>query len=169
MAKTRKQKEELLAKYENFIKQANAIYFVNANLSANDTNAFRKKLNNVNSKYHLLKNSLINLAIKKVLEKDYEFKGKVSGVVVFGDVVESAKLLEELKKEGKATYIASLFEKDIKSEEFISKLASLESRDVLLGKLMYLINYPTTGLARALANNIQKLLYALEAVKTSKS
>lgn len=169
MAKTRRQKEQLLAKYEDFIKQANAIFFVSTNLNVNDTNAFRKKLNNTNSKYHLLKNSLINLAIKKVLEKDYEFKGKVSGVFVYGDIVESAKLLEQLKKEGKASYIASLFEGEIKPEDFIEKLAKLESKDVLLGKLIYLINYPTTGLAIALANNIQKLLYALEAVKTSKS
>lgn len=169
MAKTRKQKEKILSKYQELINTAKAVFLISANLNGNETTGLRKKLNDFNAKFHLLKNSLITLAIKNTLNKSLVLTGKVSGVFVHGDIAEAAKCIEELKKEGKAIYINSIFEGDIKSGDFIEKLAKLESKEVLLSKLVYLVNYPTTGLARSLSNNIQKLIYALEAVKASKN
>lgn len=169
MAKTREQKEKILSKYQELINTAKAVFLINANLNGNETTGLRKKLNDFHAKFHLLKNSLITLAIKNILNKNLVFTGKVSGVFVHGDIAEAAKCIEELKKEGKAIYINSIFEGDIKSGDFIEKLAKLESKEVLLSKLVYLVNYPTTGLARSLSNNIQKLIYALEAIKASKN
>jgi large subunit ribosomal protein L10 len=121
------------------------------------------------AKYSIVKNTIFRIAAKNAMDADLNLSGSTSIIVANGDVVESAKLLAELKKEDKATYVLAILEGKILPGEQIEALSKLESKEQLLAKLMYLVNYPTTGLARALNNNIEKLAYALNAVKDSKS
>ncbi len=50
----------------------------------------------------------------------------------------------------------------------VSKLASLPSRDMLLGKLVGQLNAPIQGLHYGLQWNLNKLVWALDAVKGTK-
>lgn len=168
MAKTKAQKQEILKQYEEYLQNAKAIYIASGDLTANDSNAFKKKLSGDQAKYSIVKNTLFTLAAKNVLSQDLNLSGKNSVVVCLEDVVSPAKSLAELKKESKLNYVMGILEGKIIDASKVEELSKLESREQLLGKLVYLVNYPTTGLARALANNIQKLMYALNAVKDSK-
>lgn len=168
MAKTRKQKEEILAQYEQYLKGAKAVYLASTKLNANEANALKKKLKEQDATYGVIKNTIFTIATKNALGEEIKLDGPVAAVVSNGDVVEAAKLLATLKKEDKASYVLTVLEGKILEAEKIDALSKLESREVLLSKLVYLVNYPTTGLARALANNVQRLMYALNAVKDSK-
>lgn len=169
MAKSRQQKEDILSQYEEYLKNAKAVYLASTKLNANEANALKKKLVATDSKYNVIKNTIFGLAAKNALGEELNLEGPVSAVFSNGDVVEAAKLLAELKKEDKATYVYAILDGKLLDAEKIDALAKLESKEVLLGKFMYLVNYPTTGLARALANNIEKLAYALNAVKDNKA
>jgi large subunit ribosomal protein L10 len=169
MAKTRNQKEEILSQYETYLKEAKAIYLASTKLDANEANQLKKKLKSHDAKYSIVKNTIFRIAAKNAMDADLNLSGSTSIIVANGDVVESAKLLAELKKEDKATYVLAILEGKVLPGEQIEALSKLESKEQLLAKLMYLVNYPTTGLARALNNNIEKLAYALNAVKDSKS
>jgi len=168
MAKTKQQKQDILATYSEQIKNAKAIYLAATKLNANEANDLKKKIYPDQASYSVVKNTLFTLAAKNVLGEDIALSGPNSALICNDDVVSPAKALAELKKQDKANYVLCILDGKVLEAEKISALASLESKEELLGKLMYLVNYPATGLARALNNNIQKLLYALNAVKDSK-
>ncbi len=168
MAKTRQQKQEILSSYEDYIKGAKAIYLASTQLTSNEANDLKKKLFPDSASYSVIKNTLFVKASKNVLGEEVYLEGQNSAFICNEDVVNPAKLLAELKKMKKAEYVLCILDGKVIDSSKIGALASLESREQLLGKLMYLVNYPTTGLARALANNIQKLAYALNAVAATK-
>lgn len=166
MAKTRQQKQAILDTYEGYLKNAKAIYLAETSLNANESNELKKKMHPSQAKYAIIKNTLFTLATKNVLNYDLDLKGQIGAFVcTTEEVVEAAKALSDLKKDKKATYVLCLLDGQVIEINRIDALANLESKEQLLGKLMYLMNYPTVGLARALNNNIEKLLYALNAVK----
>lgn len=158
----------MLSAYEGYLKNAKAVYLASTKLTANESNALKKKLVPSDAKYSIVKNTIFTIAAKNVLGEELNLEGPVSVVVSNGDVVEAAKALAELKKEDKATYVLCILDGKVMEAEKIEALSKLESREQLLGKLVFLVNYPTTGLARSLNNNIEKLLYALNAVKDTK-
>ena len=158
----------MLSTYEGYLKNAKAVYLASTKLNANESNTLKKKLKTSDALYSVVKNTLFALAAKNTLGEEITLSGPVGIVVSNGDVVEAAKALAELKKDDKATYVLCILDGKIMDAEKIEALSKLESREQLLGKLVFLVNYPTTGLARALNNNIEKLAYALNAVKDSK-
>lgn len=168
MAKTKQQKQDILQSYEEYFKNAKAIYLASTHLGANETTELKKNLLGNNSRYAVVKNTLFALAAKNVLGAEMTLEGQHSAFVCEDDVVAPAKALATLKKDDKAQYILCILDGKVLDASKIADLANLESKEQLLGKLMYLVNYPTTGLARALSNNMEKLLYALNAVKDSK-
>lgn len=169
MAKTKAQKKEMLSQYEKYLKDAKAVYLASTKLTANESNQLKKQLKSNDAVFLVVKNTLFTIAAKNVLGEDISLEGPVGVVAVNGDVVEAAKTLAALKKDEKATYVLTVLDGKVMEADKIDALSKLESKEQLLGKLVYLVNYPTTGLARALANNIQKLMYALNAVSESKS
>ncbi len=168
MAKTKAQKSELLDRYEQYLKEAKAVYLASVKLTANETIELKRSLKNHDAVYTVVKNTLFRIAVHNVLNKEIDLKGPISAIAVKGDIVEVAKELAKLKKTEKAHFISMILDGNIDDGTKIDQISKLESREQLLGKLIYLLNYPTAGLARALANNIQKLLYALNAVKDLK-
>lgn len=159
----------MLSQYESYLKDAKAVYLASTKLTANESNKLKKDLKAGNAVFSVVKNTLFEIAAKNVLGEDLTLEGPIGVVAVNGDVVEAAKTLAGLKKEDKATYILTILDGKVMEADKIDALSKLESREVLLGKFVYLVNYPTTGLARALANNVQRLMYALNAVKDSKN
>lgn len=165
MAKTREQKQSILDTYSEQLKNAKAIYLTSTKLNANEANELKKKLHPEDASYSIIKNTLFTIAAKNALGEEIDLAGQNAAVICNNDVVAPAKALAELKKSDKAEYVLCILDGKILDSTKIADLANLESREELLGKLMYLVNYPATGLARALNNNVQKLLYALNAVK----
>jgi large subunit ribosomal protein L10 len=168
MAKTREQKKDILAIYEDYLKKAKAIYLASTRLSANEASDIKKKLNSDKASYSVVKNTLFTLATKNVIGESLTLEGQHAAVFCLEDVVEPAKSLAGLKKEDKAKYVLCIYEGKVLDSSKIENIANLESKEQLLGKFMYLVNYPTTGFARVLSNNIERLAYALNAVKDAK-
>jgi large subunit ribosomal protein L10 len=106
-------------------------------LSVAQLKTLRRSLGD-NAQYAVVKNTLTKIAANEagITELDALFQGSTAAAFVTGDPVESAKALRDFAKENPALVIKGgvLDGKTMSAEEF-TKLADLESREVLLAKL----------------------------------
>lgn len=115
--------------------------------------AFRKSIRESRAHYRVSKNTLLRLAVK---ETPFEvltqhFKGSTAVATSEGDIVALAKAVSTFLKDNPAASFkgAILDGKAVSVQEF-QAIAELPSRDVLISKLLYLMQYPVSGLAIAL-------------------
>jgi len=131
----------------------------------------RRALKKTDGEFVVAKNRLI---LRSLGDKAESLKDKLteSTAVLFAYADEVAPLKEMLKffkSAGIGKTKAGLLGNTVLSEADLTKFATLPSREVLLGKLVGQLNAPIQGLHYALSWNINKLVWALNAVKTKKS
>jgi len=106
-------------------------------LSVTSMKALRRSLGGTN-KYSVAKNTLMRIAAKNagVEISDELLKGPSAVAFINGDPIDAAKSLRDFAKENPALVIkGGIYEGKSVTTEEIMKLANLESREVLLGKL----------------------------------
>ncbi|NYG58805.1 large subunit ribosomal protein L10 [Nocardioides daedukensis] len=115
-----------------------------------------------NANYAVVKNTLAKIAANEVGIEGFDdlLAGPTAIAFINGDVVEAAKGLRDFAKANPALIIkGGVLDGDFLSASEIAKLADLESREVLLGKLagamlaslsqaVYLLNAPLSQAAR---------------------
>lgn len=115
--------------------------------------AFRKSIRESRAKYRVSKNTLLRRAVEETVFAPLapHFKGATAVATTETDVVALAKAVSTFLKEnpGAAFKGAILDGKSVTVQEF-QAIAELPSREVLIGKLLYLMQYPISGLAVAL-------------------
>ena len=119
------------------------------------------------------KKTLLKLALKeaKVSSADAgAFKGSVSMLLAHGDEVAPAKVLETFRKTHEnVAVIGGLLESKWIGPDQIKALSALPSKQELIGRVVGTIAAPLRGLASVLQGNLRSLVYALNAIKDSKS
>lgn len=173
MAKTRRQKEDVVKFYKQNLKESTgAIFTDNPGLSANEVVSLKKKLSGVQAHFHVLSNRLFKLAAKDKLSEEEQsmFAGPTTAIFTSGEITESAKILKEFSKdiENKPTIKGGLLESIFINAEKTATLAELPSKEGLLAQTVYMFNAPLSGFANVLRGNIRDLVYALNAVKEKK-
>ena len=131
----------------------------------------RRNLKKTDGEFMVAKNRLI---LRALGDKAESMKDKLTDTtaVLFAyadEVAPLKELLKFFKTVGLGKTKAGLLGAQVLSDEALSRLASLPSRDVLLGNLVRQLNAPIQGLHYALQWNMNKLVWALDAVKTKKS
>ncbi|MBK9794929.1 MAG: 50S ribosomal protein L10 [Holophagaceae bacterium] len=112
--------------------------------------AFRKSIRESKAQYRVSKNTLLRLAVK---DTSFEalggsFKGSSAIATTHVDVVALAKAVNGfLKDNPAATFKAGVMDGKLFDAKQLQVLAELPSRDVLIAKLLYLMQYPISGLA----------------------
>ena len=85
------------------------------------------------------------------------------------EVAPLKEMLKFFKAAGMGKAKAGIMGTTVMTEKDVTRLATLPSKEVLLGKLVGQLNAPIQGLHYALSWNINKLVWALNAVKGKKS
>jgi large subunit ribosomal protein L10 len=123
-------------------------------------NTIRKRLREVDAKFHVTKNSYIKAA---GTEKNYpaDIQKDLSGqtAIVFGDkdVCAAAKVIAGANKEFQKPVIKSgVLDGTFLSASEVQGLADVGSKDNLLAKLLGVLNAPAGAIARAIAAKIEK-------------
>jgi large subunit ribosomal protein L10 len=115
--------------------------------------AFRKSVRDSKGNYRVAKNTLLRLAVKETPFESLgtQFKGNSAVATTKGDIVALAKAIQNfLKDNPAATFKAAIMDgKSVTPAEF-KAIAELPSREALIGKLLFLMQYPIQGLAVAL-------------------
>ncbi|OGR81832.1 MAG: 50S ribosomal protein L10 [Elusimicrobia bacterium RIFCSPLOWO2_01_FULL_64_13] len=140
-------------------------------LPTTDLNELREKLSAVNCRYGIVKNTLTRIALKNIgLEAFVKyFTGPTAVAFQKGDPSALSKILVEFaKKNEKLKIVAGCLAGKLLTEKEIGVLASLPSREALLGILAGTLNAPIQRVASVLAAPVRKLAMLLKALEIQK-
>lgn len=167
MAITKERKEELVAQYADLLSRSQAVIFTDyRGLTAAQIGGLRNKLREVDSRYHVIKNRLLRLALQNAGQPVPEeiMDGPVAASFCLGEVSPVAKALADFAKESKILTIkGGLLGSSVMSAADVEALANLPSREVLLAQVLAGMQAPISGLVTVLGGTIRGLLNVLNA------
>jgi len=167
LAITKKKKQELVAQYTDLLSRSQATILTDyRGLTATEISGLRNKLREVDSQYHVIKNTLFRLALQNVGHSVPEelLVGPVAVSFCLGEIPPSAKTLVDFAKDSKVLIIkGGLLSGKAVGVEDIQALASLPSREVLLAQVLAGMQSPISGLVTVLSGPIRGLLNVLKA------
>jgi large subunit ribosomal protein L10 len=165
-------KKQIVKDLEDKFARSKVVILTNFNgLDVATMSSLRRQLRDANVEYRVVKNSLLARASENnsvALIKD-KLKEATAVAYSFDDPVAPAKVLSAFAKENEKLKIkAGVLQGKVLSAEAVVALASLPSREVLLGQVLSVMIGVPTAMVRALNNIPQKFLYALTALKDQK-
>ncbi|MBU0649128.1 50S ribosomal protein L10 [Patescibacteria group bacterium] len=174
MPKTKEQKKKVVDQLKEKFGKAKSVVFADfQGLKVSEIEELRNKCHEQDIDYTVAKKTLLRLALKEAELKDIEPKEILGSLAtVFGaeDEVAPAKLLAEFAKTHQALEIkAGILEGKLVGADVIIALSKVPSKPELYAKLVGTINAPISGFVNILAGNLRSLVYALNAIKQSKS
>lgn len=140
-------------------------------LTVEDITDLRRKLQQENGDYTVIKNTLAKIAFKGTDFEgiDEHLKGPSAIAFGFGDQVSPAKVLTKFIKEKKKTEIrGGMLDGKVLSVEQVRELSNLPSKEELLAKILGGLNSPATGLANTVTGVMRALVRAIDEVRKQK-
>ena len=141
-------------------------------LTVPEMEALRRHLRASEVEYKVVKNTLAKKAAEgtDIFQATDRLRGPIGIAWGYGDPITPIKALSEFirKQQGFEMY-AGILEGKLLGPKELKAVAQLPSREVMIGKMLGSIRSPLFGLAGVLQGIQRKLVYALNAVKESKS
>lgn len=174
MAKSKNQKEAILAKLKEKLTSMKSVVFANfSGIGVKDIESLRKKCREEGSEYLVAKKTLLK---KALLDNGYEyfadqeFAGEVAAIFGDKDEVVPARLVSEFAKNHEQMKIlAGILEGKIIDENKVDALSKLPGRDELIAKVVGSIAAPLSGMVNVLQGNLRNFVYVLGTIKEKKS
>ncbi|MDP2690974.1 MAG: 50S ribosomal protein L10 [bacterium] len=149
MATSRQQKEEILKRITDSMRDAKSVVFADLHgMSVEDSQALRNVLREHGVRTQVAKKTLIVLAGK---ENGYEIDkamldGQIAIAFSMDDEVAAAQQLYKLgKKNEKIKLVGGIFEGKVASKSLIMEVAQMPSKEELLAKLVGSMRAPLAG------------------------
>jgi large subunit ribosomal protein L10 len=163
----RKEKALVVSDLGEKVKGFQAVVLTNyRGLNVEKMNHLRQRLREEKISYHVVKNTLMKLASKGTdLEKlgNY-FEGPTAMAISYGDPVLLAKILSEFVKTQPSLEIkVGLIQGKVTSPEEVKALATMPSREVLLGQILGGIQGTASQLGTVIYNAIKQVLGIIQA------
>ena len=133
-----------------------------------DATELRRKIREINGSYVVVKNTLAMRAAKqtKLEQLASYFQGPTGVAYHRKDIVGLAKLLTEVSKNNpNIAFKAALVEGKVVPTSEIQTLASMPAREVMLSKLVFLLNAPLQRLNTVLRAPLRDLALVLKQVR----
>lgn len=141
-------------------------------LNVQEVTELRKKLREAGVEYKVIKNTMTSRAAKaaNIDGLDTYLSGPTALAFSYSDPVTPAKILATFAKDHKKLELkGGILEGKVISADSIRDLASLPTREILLGQLAGMLQSPIRGLVTVLSGPMRKLAYAVEAVRKQKA
>ena len=142
---------------EKFEKAQTAVLVDYRGLNVAEVTELRNQLRKAGVEYAVLKNTMINLAVKDMGFDGFEKHLEGPTAVAFGyeDAIAPAKILSEFAKKNKnLTVKCGVCDGAYLDEAGVAALANTPSREVLIAKIM-----------GSMMSSVSKFVYALEAIR----
>jgi large subunit ribosomal protein L10 len=173
MAKTREQKEAEVQEIVEGLGEAKSVVLADLSpLKVSESTDLRHKASEEDVKIRAVKKTLFNMACKeaKVECDETALEGSIMLLMGTGDEIAPAKLVADLRKTHKELGIqGGLLESRWVSSEEVIALAKLPSKEQLIAQVVGSVRAPLSGLVGVLQGNMRGLVYALNAIKDTKS
>jgi large subunit ribosomal protein L10 len=166
LAFTKEEKKALVGQYERLLKDSHAIFVMSySKMSMANVNAVRSAAREFGGEIHVVKNTLMKIALKNAgyVDSDLFNESSVVGFAL-GDVPGLAKVLNKtIKEESFFALKGGYLEKELMEPKQIVMLAELPSREQVRAQLLALINTPATKLVRTIKEPARGLAAVLKA------
>jgi len=156
--------EELVSKLN---KKNNIILTNYSGIKVSEINSLRKKLQEENIDYKVIKNNLFKKAWENVssVNIDEHLKGPIAIAFTNDDLSTAAKILKSFKKEqNNFQYSIGIMKDIIYNNTEINKISEIPSKDVLISQIMSLINSGANNLALIINQTIATLARGINEV-----
>jgi large subunit ribosomal protein L10 len=167
LAKSKQQKEAMLAEYIEWLSKSQAVVLVEyAGLKMKDLDAFRAKAREAGGEFHIVKNTLAKLALEKAgfsVPADFTHNSTAIGFS-YKDPAGFAKALTEVAKGKEAVKLKGGFlgAEVLKSTQ-VKALADLPPLPVVRAQLLGVLQAPASKLVRTLAEPGRSLASVVKA------
>ena len=168
----RAKKKTVVAELGEKLKRMNSMFLAEySGLNVAQITRLRKELRNVDVEFSVVKNSLLKIAsggTKAEAIRD-KFIGPNAIVCIYKDPTSAAKVLAGLAKDMPLLKLKAGFlgTQTLNTEEIL-KLATIPSKEILIARLMGLLQGTTQRLLYVLSGNVSKLMMTLNAIKMQK-
>lgn len=166
MAKTKKQKKEIIKEIENNLDKQKSIYFIDfKGVEADDLFKIRKEIKEKGGRLYVTKKTLAETAFnnKKIKLPKEQTQGQLALVFSFEDEIAPAKTVYEHQKEkGAPALLGAMLEGGFLSQKETLELAQLPSLKELQRKLVQSLQAPLYNLQNSLVNPIKGLMFILK-------
>ena len=133
-----------------------------------DATELRRRIREIDGSYIVVKNTLAIRASKETKLEPLQpfFQGPTAVAFHRKDVVSLAKLLTEVTKSNpNVQFKAALVEGKLVSTSEIQALASLPSREIMLGRLLFMLTAPLQRFAAVLKAPLRDLVLVLKQIQ----
>lgn len=157
--------EEITEKLNN----SNAVYITNyTRMSVSDMGELRGKFRNGNVLFKVYKNTLVKRAMDTIggYEKLYPYLEDQNGFAFVNDELSApAKVLRDyIKERKKPQFRAALIDGDYYGEDQLEALASMKSKDEVIGDIMGLLMSPITTIVSGLQAQGGNIVGAIQTI-----
>jgi large subunit ribosomal protein L10 len=163
----RTEKGEVIAGFSEKLKGFQAVVLTNyRGLAVEQMNQLRRRLREEKISYQVVKNTLMRLASEGTdLEKlDQYFEGPTAIAIAYDDPVPLAKILSDfVKTQPKLEIKAGLVQGRAVPSDQVKALATMPSREIILGKVLGTVQGPAAQMGGILYNALQQVLGILKA------
>ena len=165
MAFTKEQKKELVAKYETWLKDSRAVYVMSYHkMRKHNIDALRAEAREIGGEFHVVKNTLMNLALKNIGWEDTSLFDQSSMLAIaFDDVPGMAKLVDKAGSTELFAIKGGYMDGAPLDADAVVLLAKLPSVEQMRAQLLALIQTPATRLVRTLAEPARMLAAVVQA------
>lgn len=157
---------------DKFLRAKSVVFTDYTGMTVAEMSDLRNILRSSKIEYRVIKNNLARIAARETplsILKPEEYKGPIGIALGYDDpLLVVKKVLEFTEKNEKLKVKNSVVEGRLLSPEELKALATLPSRDVLLGMLAGGLAQPLMQLASGFNALLLNLLYAFEALKQKK-
>ena len=167
MALSREEKVERVAQYTEQLGESQGIILVDyRGLTVAEMEKIRDEMRPIASQFQVVKNRLLNLALKErnmSLPDDW-LSGPTAVSFCRDEVPPVAKALVEAGKETEALALkGGWMNESLLTAEQVKSIAELPSREVLLAQVLGAINGPSRQVAGVVASGVRQVLNVLQA------
>lgn len=166
------EKEAIVKDVAGKFEEAKSVFLTDfKGLNVQEISELRRAFAGANVQYRVVKNTLARLSAQSAgCDEILEYlEGPTALAFGMDDPSAPAKVISEFtKKNDKLKVRACLFDGVVFGEERVKDLASLPSREGVLGQLVGVLQAPISNLAFSLNGILSKFVYALDAVREQK-
>jgi large subunit ribosomal protein L10 len=164
---TKERKEEIVAKLSEDLSKVQALILSDyRGLPTAELAKLRNELRGKKAGLHVVKNTLLELALKRAgmpVPKDL-IDGTTAVAFCFNDIAGPAKAITDFLRDKENIKIkGAIMGGNVLRGVEAEALATLPTRDQLFGRLLGTINAPGTQVAGVVASGIRQVLYLLKA------
>lgn len=167
MAISKQKKVERVAEYIEQLERSRGLILADyRGLSVNDVSEIRKTLRPIGSKFQVVKNRLLALALKEVdlSLPDEWLTGPTAVSFCYDEVPPVAKALTDAAKDFETLQIkGGVLGTSVVAADKVRAIADLPSREVLLAQVLGTVNAPATQVAGVVAGGVRQVLNVLQA------